>query len=80
MAKFGKQESVVEEKSSEDYGNAENILTVRHRKKNIFPEMLPELNYPFCMGWRVEPAASAGKCKALFVAAVRASYPGEPLI
>jgi hypothetical protein len=61
FTQLGEQFAVVEEKLAQNDRNAENILPVRQRIEDIFPQQFTELDYLLCMAGRTEPAAPSRK-------------------
>ena len=58
-AQLGEESSVIEEISPEDFGYAENEMTVRYGLEHFFTEPFPELHYSLLMAGRAEVAALA---------------------
>ena len=76
-AQSGKESSVIEEISAEDFGYAEDKMTVRHGLEDFFTEPFPEFHHPSLMTRWAEVASLTREGQEILVAAVFASHLGE---
>ncbi|GAB4275431.1 MAG: hypothetical protein Kow00111_28760 [Thermincola ferriacetica] len=80
LAQFAEKFPVILEEHPQDFGHAEYVLAVRNGVKDIRLQMRSELDNFLGVARGTKPAPPAAEREQVFVMAVRAAHPGEPLV
>ena len=79
-AQFREESSVIEVIPPQDFGYAEDEMSVRDGLEDILTKPLTKFNDPLLMARWTEVTAPAWKCKQILMAAIATSYPSKAIV
>jgi len=79
-AEIGQKPPIIQKVTAEDFGDAEDKMTVRNLLEDIRAEPFPEFHYPLLMAGGAKMATLAGKRQQIFMAAVFAFHAGKAVV